>query len=218
MSTWIVLALAVCAVAAAIVAFLKTPPREQRYRGVSPTPLEEQLKNLPGSAQAVIIKSGKRQVLVRAAPFILIGLVLLGFSAWSKNTGSPECVRFLGVNAAYISLLILCYGLPIIFLAASFMFFGMGMKTMRTGYFPPLDSVVFRDTIAKKGTVSTFRGVALVVLPIFALFVVYLGNNAYVAVAGGMTLQEITEKLKAKCPQQRTAPANLSANSFPLYE
>ena len=217
MGTWIVLALAVFAVAAAMVAFLKTP-REQRYSGISLVPLEEQLRNLPDSAQAVIIKSNKRQVLVKAAPFIFIGLVLVGFSAWSKNAGSPECARFLGVNAAYISLLIFCYGLPIVFLAASFMFFGMGMKTIKTGYFPPLDSIVFRDTIAKKGTVSTFRGAALVVLPVFGLFVVYLGNNAYTTVADGMTLQEITEKLEAKCPQQRTAAANRPANSFPPYE
>lgn len=217
MSTWIVLALAVFAVAAAIVAFLRTP-REQRYRGVRLAPLGEQLKNLPDSAQAVIIKGNRRQALVRAVPFIFIGLVLVGFSAWSKNAGGPECVRFLGVNAAYISLLIFCYGLPIVFLAASFVFFGMGMKTIRTGYFPPLDSVVFRDTIAKKGTASTFRGVALVVLPVFGLFFVYLGNNAYTAVAGGMTLQEITEKLEAKCPQQRTAAASLPANSFPPFE
>ena len=198
MSAWIIPALAVLGVTAAVVAFVRTP-RERRYRGFSPGTLEERLKDCPESAQAVIIKGNKKQALARAAPFILVGIVLGCFSWWIGNTNNPECVRLLGANAAYLSLLIVCYGLPVMFLAMSILFLGAGIKTIKTGYFPPLDAVVFRDTIAKKGTISRIRGIVLVMLPAFALLGVYLGNNAFTAVAGNRSMDEIVEKLEAKC-------------------
>jgi len=198
MSTLIIIALATLGVAAAIVAFLRTP-REWRYRGIPPVSLEEQMKGCPEDAQAVIIKGNKKRALVKSAPYIFIGVVLSGFSLLSKSTGSPECVKLLGVNTAYISLLLFCYGLPFSILVTSLLFLGTGIKTIRTGYFPPLDSAVFRDTIARKGALSIFRGVVLLALPAFALFIVYLGNNAYSTVIGGKNMQEITEKLESKC-------------------
>jgi hypothetical protein len=198
MSAWIIPTLAVLGVTAAVIAFVRTP-RERRYRGFSPTTLEEQLKNCSESAQAVIIRGNKKQAFARAAPFILVGIALGYFAWWIGNTNNPECVRLLGVNATYLSLLIFCYGFPVIFLAMSILFLGVGIKTLKTGYFPPLDAVVFSDTIAKKGTVSRIRGIVLVMLPAFASLGVHLGNSAFTAVAGDRSMHEIVEKLEAKC-------------------
>jgi len=197
-STLLIMALAVLGVVSAVAVFLKTP-REQRYRGRPPVPIEEQLKTLPATFQAVIIKGNKRRALFKSAPYILIGIVLVGYSLWSKNTSHPECVRLLGINATYISLLLFCYGLPVGIFVVSLLFFRTGIKSIKTGYFPPLDSVVFKDTIAKKGALSLFRGLVALMLPAFALFIVYLGNNAYTTIAGGENMYEITEKLEAKC-------------------
>jgi len=199
MGTWAVIGSAALGIAATIIAFLRTPP-ERRYRVFSAhIPLEERLKDFPESAQAILIKGNMKRALVKSAPFIFIGTILVGFSLWSKNTGTPECVRLLDINVAYMSLLLVCYVLPVGFLVVSLLFFGTGVRTIRTGYFPPLDSTVFRDTIAKKGPVSIARGVVLLVLPIFAGFVVYLGNNAYTQFAGGKSMHEIIEKIEAKC-------------------
>ena len=199
MSTWVVIGLAVLGIAAAITAFLRTPP-ERRYRVFYPySSLEAQLKACPENAQAILIKGNKKRALVKSAPYIFIGTILTGFILWSKNTGNPECARLLDINVAYLSLLLICYVLPVGFLVVSLLFFGTGMKTIRTGYFPPLDSVLFSDAIAKKGLVSTTRGVVLLVLPIFAGFVVYLGNDAYTQIAKGKNMHEIVEKLEAKC-------------------
>jgi hypothetical protein len=198
MITWTVIGLAFLGIAAALTAFLRTP-RERRYRGVPPVSLDEQMKRYPVSAEAVIIKGNKIRAIVKSAPYIFIGIVLVGFALWNKNTSNPECVRLLGLNTTYIWLLLFCYGLPIGLLVVSLLFVRTGMKTTRTGYFPPLDSVVFRDTIAKKGLVSTTRGVMLLVSPIFAVFLVYLGNDAYTQVAGRKNMHEIVEKIEAKC-------------------
>ena len=198
MNTWIVIALAALGVGAAIAGFLRTP-REQRYRGVQQTTLEEQLKNYPESTQAVIIRANKRRALVKLIPLILIGVVLGGFTLWSRSTSHPECVRLLGFNAAYILLLLVCYGLPISVFVGSLLFFGTGIKTLKTGYFPPLDSVVFGDTIAKKGVISTLRGIGIIALPFLTFYILYLGNSAYATATNGKNMHEIIVKLEAKC-------------------
>lgn len=197
-STWLILALAAMGVTAAIALFFKTP-KDRRYRVSPPVPLEEQLKTLPASSQAVIIKGNKRRALIKSAPYILIGIVFVGYFLWIKDTSHPECVRFMGINASYISVLLVCYGLPIGFLLVSLAYLGTGVKTVKTGRFPPLDAVVFNDTISKKGISSIFRGIALLALPVFTFFLVYLGNNAYSEIAKGRSMYEITEQLEAKC-------------------
>jgi hypothetical protein len=197
-STWLILALAVIGVTAAIAVFLKTP-KEKRYRGSPPVPLDEQLKSLPASAQAVIIKGNKRRALIKSSPYFLIGIVLAGYSMWIKDMSHPECMRLMGINASYISLLVLCYGLPIGIFLASLAHVGNGIKTLKTGRFPPLDAAVFNDTISRKGASSVFRGVLLLALPVFSLFLMYLGNSAYSEIAKGKNMHEITESLEAKC-------------------
>lgn len=202
-STWLILSLAAMGVTAAIVAFLKTP-RERRFRVNLPAPLEEHLKTLPQSSRAVIIKGDRRRALLKSAPYIFVGVALVGYSLWLKDTSHPECVRLLGVNASYISVLLVCYGLPLGFLLVSFAYIGKGVKTVKTGRFPPLDAVVFNDTISKKGIASMFRGILLLALPFFALFLAYLGNNAYSEIAKGRSMNEITENLEAKCQHLKT--------------
>ena len=197
-SYWIIFTFAALAVAAAIVVFLRTP-RERRYRVFSRTSIEEQLKDCSESAQAVVIKGDKKRALIKLAPYIFFGTVLFGFSLWSKSTDYSECTRLFGVNTTYIWLLLLCYGLPVGFFITSLMFLQTGIKIIKTGYFPPLDSVVFRDTIAKKGVITTLRGFILIILPVFTLYVVYLGYIAYSEITDGKNRGEITEKLEQKC-------------------
>jgi len=199
MNTWVIIGLAVLGIVAAFVAFLRTPA-ERRYRIFYPyISLEQQLKACPASAQAVLIKANRKRAFIQSAPFIFMGSLVVGFSFWSKLTGKPECVRLLDINAAYISLLLVCYVLPVGFLVVSLLLFKTGMKTIKTGYFPPLDSVLFRDVIAKKGIASTTRGVVLLVLPLFTAFVAYLGNDAYIQIAGAKGMYEIAEKFESKC-------------------
>ena len=196
--TWAIVAFAVLGIGAAIANFLKTP-REQRYRGISAPTIEERLKACPESAQAVIIRADKRRVLLKIAPYIVLALPPILFVLWLKTLNHPECARLFGFNAAYLSLLLVCYGLPVGLFILSLSAFPTGIKTARTGYFPPLDAAVFSHTIAKKGPVSMIRGVVLLVLPIFALFLVSTGNDLYTIMASGKNMQQITEKMESKC-------------------
>jgi hypothetical protein len=196
--TLAIIAFAVLGIGAAIANFLKTP-REQRYRGISAPTIEERLKAYPESAQAVIIRADKRRVLLKTVPYVVFALPPTLFVLWLETLSHPECTRLLGFNAAYLSLLLVCYGLPIGLFILSLSSFPTGIKTVTTGYYPPLDTAVFSDTIAKKGPVSIIRGVVLLVLPILMLFLVSAGNDLYTTMASGKNLQQITEKMESKC-------------------
>jgi len=196
--TWAIIAFAVLGIGAAIANFLKTP-REQRYRGIPAPSIEERLKACPENAQAVIVRADKRRALLKAAPYFIFALPPTLFVLWLKTVSHPECARLLEINAAYLSLLLMCYGLPIGLFLLSLSAFPTGIRTVRTGYFPPLDAAVFSDTIAKKGPVSTIRGVVLLVLPILVLFLVSTGNDLYTSMASGKNMQQITEKMESKC-------------------
>ncbi len=197
--TWAIIAFAVLGIGAAIANFLKTP-REQRYRGISAaSSIEERLKTYPASAQAVIIRANKRRALLKSAPYAVLALPPTLFVLWLKTVGHPECARLLEVNAAYLSLLLVCYGLPIGLFILSLSFFSTGIRTVRTGYYPPLDAIVFSDTIATKGLPSMIRGVMLLAFPILMLIGVSVGNDLYTATVSGKTMQQITKKLESNC-------------------
>jgi len=196
--TWAIIAFTVLGIGAAIANFLKTP-REQRYRGIPASSIEERLKACPANVQAVIIRVDRRRALLKAVPYIVVILPLTLFVLWLRTMSHPECARLLEFNAAYLALLLVCYVLPIGSFILSLSIFPTGIKTITTGYYPPLDAAVFRDTIAKKGTVSMIRGVMLLVLPILMLIGVSFGNDLYTAMASGKNMQQITEKLESKC-------------------
>jgi hypothetical protein len=194
-SMWIIVALAVLAVGGAIVEFLRTP-REQRYRGRS---LDEQLQRCPPSAEAVIIKADGRRALRKAATYIICIVPPALFMLWLKYTPHPECAQFLGVNGAYLAMLLVCYGLPVGFFLASVSLVGTGIRTLRTGYFPPLDSALFASAIARKGPLSRLRGAMLVAMPAVALYILVLGHDAYTEFSGGKSARQVIERLRSKC-------------------
>jgi len=208
--TWAIIAFAVLGIGAAIANFLKTP-REQRYRGISSPTIEERLKACPESAQAVIIGADKKRALLKAAPYAVIALPPILFVLWLKTLSYPECASLFGFNAAYLSLLLVSYGLPVGLFILSLSFFPTGIRTVTTGYYPPLDTAILSDTIAKKGPISMIRGVVLLLLPLLMLFLVSTGNDLYTTMASGKNMQQITEKMESKCSSRITPLSNEAA-------
>lgn len=204
MAIWVITALAFLGVAAAITAFFQTPP-ERRYRVALHVSLEEQLKDCPANMQAVIIKGDKKRAFMKYLPLFFIVAVLTGFILWKQGMVTHGCIRLFGINDVLISLLVLCYVFPVGFFIASLCSFRTGIKVIKTGYFPPLDSIVFRDTIAKKGVQSKVRGGILLAFPIFALFMLYYENTLYLQIAEGASIQEVNEKLERICQERATS-------------
>jgi len=156
--------LACLGIGAALIAFFRTP-RERRFTVSSS--LEEQLEIIPEKAQAVIIRGNKRAALLRSTPAIIAFGISLIFVIIIKNESPTECSRVFWVNLSYASLLIMLYVVPAGMLLFSIAPIGTSIKTLKTGYYPPLDSIMFNDAIAKKEMGSTLRGIIGVFVPVF---------------------------------------------------
>ena len=200
LSTWMVIGFSILGISAAIIAFLKTPKEKRGIKAAFRLnySAEERLKACPAKTEAVIIKSNKKLALIKAAPLLLF-MFLMSFAWWLTSIDRNGCARFFGVNTVQLSFLLLCYAVPIVMFIGSLYMFKSGIKTLTTGYFPPLDSAVFSDTIAKKGSLSLIRGLALIAIPVVASFCLYFGNGAYQALNKNLSFTEAAKRLETKC-------------------
>ncbi len=191
------LILATVAILASVVALLRTPINQ--WFSIKSHTLEEELRALPVSAQARVISRNRRRAVIQKLPW-LIPIIPLACYAIATETGSDTpCMTFFGMNRGFVSLIMVSYALPGLILLYSLLNFRIGIKVLRYGYFPPLDSAQFRDTIAKKGVVSKVRGWVLVLLPVFALFIFYLGHDVYATISDGRSIQELHSTFADNC-------------------
>lgn len=191
-------------ISAAILAFLKTPKEKRGIKAAFRLnySAEERLKECPAKAEAVIIKGGRWRYITNFAPAFIFLLFMFCINFLASAVQEKECIRLFGKNMALLHLqfllLQICYVIPVGFFILSLFTCRMGIKTIRTGYFPPLDSVVPIDTIAKKGFVSLLRGYLLTVLPILTVLLIYLGNDVYHSMKND-SFYGMTVKTESKC-------------------
>ena len=66
-----------------------------------------------------------------------------------------------------------------------------------------MDSVAFiREKIAKTGIWVKVKGVLGLLLPVFCIYVIYLGHMTYIEVTKGMTYSEVIQKIESGCGDQ----------------
>jgi hypothetical protein len=176
MGEFIIIAFCIATIALAIVEFLKTPP-QKRYRLSSKLTLEERLAALPVSAEAVVIKADIKRALKNALPAFFLLFPILVFTFLPKIIADYQCEKFLGIHLLYLNMSVLFYWIPFSVLYVSIIGFNKSLKTLKTGYFPPLDSAVLTDTIAKKGNLSKSYGIIGLLLPLLAISMVYVGHG-----------------------------------------
>lgn len=194
-SSWVIGGIAFLAVIAAITAFVRTPSSE-RYKIVTPhKSIEKQLQSYPPSTQAVIIRSNKKLWLTKNSPLLLFCIMSLGLILWQKSMAGDACAGFMGLSSMHIALLYICYVLPVAVFVFGCVCFKMALKALRSGYFPPLDSILFVDTIASKGVLSKIMGLLALMIFICALWIIYVGHSAYITIAHKTT----SSVLDAKC-------------------
>lgn len=193
-----VLGFAVLGIGAAVIHILQTP-RKERYWFHRQKPMTEQLVAYPENVEAVLVKGDKKRFLLLCSPVILIGAPLIIFTVFLHVTDEAICTNLFGINVSIIALVEISYVVPILALIATLLYCEVGIRSLKSGYFPPLDSVLFSDTIAKKGFVSRIRGVAFVLSPLLGIFLVYQGHQAYMQITDGLTYEEFSGKLQIEC-------------------
>jgi hypothetical protein len=194
---WPIVALAIVGVAGALFAFLKTPVSE-RYKitFTRKKSIAEELASYPESARAVLIKGNKKKAILSALPYSWYFVLLVAVTFYIGHVDENQCVDLFGINTSLWALLVFCYGMPVGLVLVSLFHVRTGVQSIVSGYFPPLESVHFNDTIAKKGTLSLIRGWLLVLLPLGAFYTVYY---AFTVFTNGQSIHVINEKIKATC-------------------
>jgi hypothetical protein len=200
LSSWIVISFSILGISAAIIAFLKTPKEKRGIKAAFRLnySAEERFKACPAKAEAVIIKSNKKLALIKAFPYLIVPPIFTAFALWMKSVAANGCARLFDINIVQLSLILLCYVLPIEIFIGSLIMLKIGIKTLKTGYFPPLDTVVFFDTVSTKGFFSISRGLVAIIFPLLAAICVYFGNNLYQELNQG-SAAAMTKLIESKC-------------------
>lgn len=201
--TWIIVGLAALGIGAAIIHFLRTP-KNLRYRLFSKRmPIEERVKRYPPSAGATIIRANRQRAMADGAVWLLLFLVasapllLLKF----RNTATKAaCYRILEFNIEYLSVLSFCYSLPAVALMGTAYMAWLGWKSLRSGYFPPLDCSFPQDRIAVRGWRATVGSVCCMLSLLLGIAVLYLGHTGFQAITHSAPMKEVVARIEKECP------------------
>lgn len=189
---WAVLAVAVVGIAAAVIAFLGTP-RDQRLRIGQPG-LEARRAACPPEQRAVIIRRDWRRALRRDLPWVLASLPILAFGLWFEATQGEACASLFGLGRPRLAVLLLGTLAPLLAIAACVQCIFQVRAVRKGGYWPPLDTAQYVDTLARAGRPARLRVIGLV-----AALLVLLGTLAWgvTQVAGLLGRAGVWEKLAA---------------------
>jgi len=199
--SWAVLATAALGIAAAIVAFLRTP-REQRFRVRAPT-VEQRLAAAPPQSRAVIIRADRRRAFRRDLPWLIAALPLAAFALWFEDTRSDACATLFGVGRLRLVVWALIALPPLLVVSASVQTIRQVRSILRGGHWPPLDSAVYVDTLATSGPWVRLRAIGLLVLLVAALAMIAFGYWQAAAFASDGSLWQRISAFEAACVGHR---------------
>lgn len=142
--------------------------------------LQKRLARYPASAGAVVIKAQRKRALKRMLPVVLLALPLMltvqFFRTHTANTwlcdhiGAEQIVRWL--TRMFFP------GLPAVLAVAAAFAMLWAVRVLRGGYVPPLDSVVFHDTIAVTGWRAKLQAWAtLTVMPLMVVVLFHVTHG-----------------------------------------
>jgi len=187
---------------AAIVQFLRTPP-EERYKLAFSKRDDRLLKAQLASGDAVEIAPQPRRAILRAIPWILLMAPYFAFGIYLSRLTDISCAELFGLPVSYLDLLVVSYGIPLFLLIiALFNFLPFGLKVLKHGYLPPLDSVVFRRTIARRGAISRFRGAIGLLLPLVAIPFAIYAHQGFVKFSDGLSQTEVIQSIRDQCARE----------------
>jgi len=163
-----------------LIFFLKTPKEKRTLDHAfkeNTKWLENRLKSYPDEAEAVIIKAQKKKAFLYILPIIL--LILPAFiTAIYVNyimTTPIICHQVFNINLSIFTYKIISITMVVTTYIIVFYNAYQGYKIYKNKYSPPLDSVYFKDVIAKKSKYYKVIGIFNMLLPILVL-IVYIYN------------------------------------------
>lgn len=148
----------------------------------------------------VMIAAQPRRARLRMLPYVLLFAPLVLLTMWLRYGSREVCAPLLfGIPHAYWGLLGMV-GVPILLLILSLTQIPSALKVLRDGYFPPLDAVLVRPTLARRGLmIRIVHGYLMLLGPVLMLGMVLLSYSAYEEVMHGRSIDDLQRTLEADC-------------------
>jgi hypothetical protein len=191
---WIIAFALLFALVFSLYLFFITPKNKRTLQ------LEKKRKVYPKSAEAVLIRSDKLKAIKANLP-IIIYFTMVGFLGiyTTRIIENPFCESIFGINAGLIMYFIMYYALPFGLFLYTLSLVKDGIKTLKTGYFPPLDSIRFHDTIATKSIFSKIKGLTSIALPFLAFFILGYTHSSFMNLTKNEPIKSFHKLYKKKC-------------------
>jgi len=139
--------------------------------------IEKKLQSYDQNAGAVIIRAQRKKAFIESLPIFILVLTVSLFQYHINN--SNLCETTVGVSNLLLLFGSTFYGPPLVLFMFSLTLVKSGIKTLQTGYYPPLDSLLVKDTIATKTNLSKIRGIFHLLFPLFIIFLGIYAHNTF---------------------------------------
>ena len=127
-----------------------------------------------------IIKSQRIKLLKRYSPLIVLISLSSIFGLYVVRVpGDIACLEIFGHNLFKLNLINM---FPSCLFAIALIQAKVGYKTIKGGYYPPLDSLVFVDSIPRRGVIQLLRGWVLLLLPILLFLFLPKLHQGYIQI------------------------------------
>lgn len=132
-------------------------------------------------------------------PLLVPLLIALIFSGYVAFLDSPECAFLFGLNVSFLGLLVFCFVLPVTFAIASMYFLYFSIKSWGQDFYPPPDIPWIRIFKRRNGKQAQIAKAVGYLLPIFSVWLVWLGISSFIEIADDRTLSEISATIGTMC-------------------
>lgn len=126
-------------------------------------------------------------------------LIAIVFSAYVSFLDSPGCACLLGTNVSLLGLLAFCFVLPGTFAIGSMYLLYFSIRVRGRDFYPPTDVPwigIFKTWTGRQAKIPKAAGY---LIPIFGVWLVWLGFSVFIDIADGRTLSEISTASGAAC-------------------
>jgi hypothetical protein len=141
----------------------------------------------PTTAPA-LIRANPRRAFRRDLPWLVLLLPMFALSLWFGATQGDACASLFGIGRGRLLVAYVLLLSPLVILVAGAVLGARAARSLRSGYWPPLDSILYTDREAVTGTQARWRASAVLTLLglcfillayVYARAAPYLGAQAF---------------------------------------
>lgn len=146
------------------------------------------------------------------SPLLAPLLLVSAFSVSVSFLDRPECTFLLGMNVSVLTLLSVCFLLPVTFFIGTLYFLYFSVKAKGQDCYPPV-GIPWRGLfIGRTGRKAQVAKAAGYLAPMFSLWLIWLGASSFNQIADGRTFAEMNTVSATACQSVFPAPDELSAD------